>query len=456
MMFSPYQQATDPSPPARFETVIVGGGPAGVSPLIAASRAGALDRMLLGGVAIVERGAAIGAGKIGAYAIRSDSTAETILSCLHENAHPALMMLQDHSTAMALRQYGRESAPLSLVGAFMGAVGGAIQDIVASYQTSSTILGHEAIHSRQTAAGGWETRLRRICDGREHSVLSRFVVLATGGDQPAALLAARQVAGISLQARYPGKLLHSGDALTTDGLNRIVERLSKIDKPRVAIIGSSSSALACAVALLDRRRGLRFEDGAISVLHRRALRVWYPSAAEALAEGYDEFGIDDICPVSGFVYRFAGFRLEARELVMAARGLGGRSSEPRVHLHRILDTEDAASVAVLDSADVIIVALGYRPRGLTMFSARGERIILRSDGPEECPMVDEQCRVLDCEGSPIAGVLGIGLASGHRSSHSSGGEPSFTGQTNSIWQWQNGVGATIAEHALASEAWPAM
>jgi hypothetical protein len=131
-------------------------------------------------------------------------------------------------------------------------------------------------------------------------------------------------------------------------------------------------------------------------------------------------------------------------------------SEPRLHLHRLLDAEDPAAVALLDRADVIIVALGYRPRGLTVLSAKGERIVLNSDGPGERPMVDDQCRVLDHLGRPIAGLLGIGLASGYRSRVSSGGEPSFTGQTNGLWQWQTAIGALIADQGEAGEARLAM
>jgi len=39
----------------------------------------------------------------------------------------------------------------------------------------------------------------------------------------------------------------------------------------------------------------------------------------ALADGYTEFGPEDICPVSGRVFRLSGFRLDSRELIMQAR-----------------------------------------------------------------------------------------------------------------------------------------
>ncbi len=78
-------------------TLIVGGGPAGLAPLISASRSGLLDphsRRRV--VAIAERGTTIGAGRIGRYAINSDSTANTLISCIVDNPAPALAALRDH------------------------------------------------------------------------------------------------------------------------------------------------------------------------------------------------------------------------------------------------------------------------------------------------------------------------------------------------------------------------
>ena len=61
-------------------TLIVGGGPAGIAPILAATRIGALDRLLDHGLTLAERHATIGEGRIGRYAINSDSSAATFLS----------------------------------------------------------------------------------------------------------------------------------------------------------------------------------------------------------------------------------------------------------------------------------------------------------------------------------------------------------------------------------------
>jgi hypothetical protein len=426
-------------------SVIIGGGPAGLAPLVSASRSGTLESILAGGLAVVERGSVIGPGSIGGYAINSDSTAETILSCVLENAHPALARLRDHPATKAVAAYNGGAAPLRLVGAFLAAVGAALRETIAATPGSAVLLGHEAVETRQTRAGLWSTRLRRVSDGATQTVLSHLVVLATGGHQPESRLESHDVAGTSLLPRYADKLIQSNQALTAAGLASIGRRLATRRRKHIAIVGSSSSALACACALLRTEYGRDFGADVVTVLHRRPLRVFYPSAAAAIAEGYDQFGPDDICPVSGFVFRFAGFRLESRELVMSALGVGGRPPEDRLRLYRMTTGPDPAALAILEEADVIIAALGYRPRALPVLAVSGRAIPLHAAGPGARPLVDGECRVLTAAGEPIPGLLGIGLAAGFVSPEVAGGEPSFSGQTNGLWQWQNTVGGVIAQ-----------
>ena len=433
------------APSMRVNCVIVGGGPAGLAPLVSASRNGSLERILSQGLAIVERGSAIGPGTLGSYNIGSDSAAETIVSCVHENPHPRISRLRDHPAIQAVEAYGRGAVPLQLVGELMAVVGAELHEWVAASPRSAVLLGYEALHVRHTRNGLWRSQLRRVSDGATRTIVSPSVVLATGGYQPASYLAGQEIGGVPLMPRYAAKLVQSNETLTAAGLASIGRRLAAGCNKRVAIIGSSSSAVACAHAMLRTEYGRYFEPGAVTILHRRPLRVFYPSAADALADGYNEFGQDDICPISGFVYRFAGFRMESRELVMAARGIGGRPPEPRLRLHRLTTGPDPAAIAILDEADVIVTALGYRPRALPVLDTAGRPIPLLASGPGARPLVDDQCRVLDSAGAPIEGLLGIGLAAGFLSREATGGEPSFSGQTNGLWQWQNDVGCLIAE-----------
>ena len=189
---------------------------------------------------------------------------------------------------------------------------------------------------------------------------------------------------------------------------------------------------------------VQFDPGAVSLLHRRELRIYYPTVEAALADGYTEFGPDDICPISGRVFRLGGFRLDSRELIMRARGIGGRAPEPRLHLHR-LGVDDAASLKLLDEADLVIAALGYRPRALPVFDQAGKRVTLQSETSPQARLVDNYCQVLDAGGNPLPNLFAIGLAAGFLPWGKLGGEKSFRGQANGLWLWQSDVGGLIVD-----------
>ena len=133
---------------------------------------------------------------------------------------------------------------------------------------------------------------------------------------------------------------------------------------------------------------------------------------------------------------------------MRARGIGGRPPEPRLQLHR-LGEDDAASLALLDNADLVIAAFGYRPRALPVFDEAGERVSLHSETDPQARLVDDHCRVMDASGNPLPHLFAIGLAAGFVPHGKLGGEASFRGQANGLWLWQNDVGAMIADAILS-------
>ena len=436
--------------------VIIGGGPAGLAPLVWAARQGTLPSLSAGGLIVIERGSSVGAGSLGQHAIGSDTLADTFLECLEDSAEPRLTALRDHPAALALATYRGGSAPLPAAAAFLSALGAVLSDAIRS-AGGQVLTGCEALWSRRRSDGAWQTRWRSMSG--EHEITSRYLVLAAGARECQAALYTRTVAGHTLLPRLAGKLMLSGAVLAAGGADEVARRLDGIVAPKVVIVGGSHSALATANLLLDHSLGTHLEAGAITLMHRRPLRVFYPSAAAAEADGYTDFDDDDICPVSKRLFRLAGFRLEARRLVMRALGIGGQAPEPRLRLHRLQDpgmgardtyTSNAEAEArrLLDEADLVVAALGYRPSAPPVFDSNGDRLVLAEDETGPAPLVDRQCRVLDRHRLPIPGLLGIGLAAGFIPGGALGGEPSFRGQTNGIWLWQNGVGAMIVDVLL--------
>ncbi|HTR16178.1 MAG TPA: aminotransferase DegT [Acetobacteraceae bacterium] len=428
--------------------VMVGGGPGGLAPLLAACRHHLLPELLAPGFTLIERSPALGAGDLGNYVINSDSLADTFVSCIEGDTDPRLHALLDHPATQAIIAYRGGPVPLALAGEFLFVVGQTLQEIVKTTEGGTVLAEHEAISTQMLADGLWLTRVRNLRDNNEKKLLSRSVVLATGGSQPVERLESEIVAGAPLLPRYENKLIQSGTVLTQRGLDEVALRLQDLPNPKVAVVGGSQSAISAAHALLYRLPSVTFQPGGITVLHRRELRVTYESAAAAQADGYLEFGPDDICPVTGRVFRLAGFRLDSRELIMRVRGIGGRPPEERLRLHRLSSPDDQEARRILDTADLIVAALGYRPRALPILDAQSNEMPLLADGPGLPPLVDGECRILDANAKPLPGLFGIGLAAGFVPRGSLGGEPSFVGQANGLWLWQNDVGAMLARSVL--------
>ena len=422
-----------------------------MAPLIAASRDGRLDALLACGVAVVERSDHLGRGTIGDYAVTSDSTAATFITAAEGHRDPRLGNVARGAAARALRDAGRAAVPLDLVASFLGEVGATLAGAVAD-AGGVVLTGHETTSARLGRDGLWRVVAVPRQGGDTVELDCERLVLATGGNQPRARLADEPFAGEPLLPAHADRLLLSDAVLRHGGAGLVLSRLAGLASPRVVVAGSNTSALSVVRVLLTAL-GERLGPGAVTVLHRRPPRVFYPSAAAALAEDCD-FGPSDVCPVSGFVFRCAGSREEARELAMAMLGLGGRAPEGRARFVPAETGSGGPARAALREADIVVAATGYRPNLLHLVGPDGRSIDLA--GAFGGPAVDGTCRVLDRAGGPVAGVFGIGLAAGCRPSGKLGGEPSFQGQANGLWLWQNDVGALIVDHLLNSSDTSAM
>ena len=429
--------------------LIVGGGPAGTALLTAATKGDQLIPLAQTGLVVVERDAVLGRGEIGSYAITSDSTAETFLTAVKDNVHGDIAALTGHHSGREVALHaGRLGVPLARATPLLEATGARLAAIVAGHG-GVVATRSDVMDARRTPHGDWAARVRNLLTGEERVMRAANLVIATGGHQDRDHVAAERIAGAPIGELAGERLMLGDDFLRLGGLDRLRARLAGVRAPRIAIVGGSTSAMAAAVLLLKASPALPLGAGAVRLYHRRPLRPFYRSTEEAHADGFTDFGPDDICPLSGFVYRLAGFRLEARELVLRMLGVGGRAPDPRMALCRLTGENDAAMQAELAAADVVIGALGYRPRALPLYDVEGARIPLMADHPGRPRLVDQRCRVLDAEGQPLPGVYGLGLASGHVPDGPLGGEASFSGKANGLWLWQNDIGRMVIDQILA-------
>lgn len=426
-----------------INAVVIGGGPAGTAMLTAASKNGTLETLAQGGLTLVERSQHIGPGALGGYAIRSDTTAETFLSAVKDNPHPELAALEAHPAGRLMAGYcGALGAPLRDTAPLLAATAERLRTIV-TVHGGQVLTGVEAVGAQRTADGHWRTILSGP-DG-EHRLTSRSIVVATGGYQSDEQVAARIVAGAPLGQMAGDRLMRSDALLRQGGMAQVVERLASVRAPHIVIVGASTSALASAVQLL-KCHDLPLGAGAITLMVRTPPKPFFPTVDAARQEGFTDFTADDVCPVSGFVLRLAGLRLESRELVLRMLSLGGREPDPRMTTYRIAGEGDPHARALIAEADLVVGALGYRPRSLPLFDAEGAPIALAHEAGR--PMVDRHCRILDAQDRPVPDAYGIGLSAGFVPWGPLGGEKSFRGQANGLWLWQNNVGQMIVDQLL--------
>ena len=429
--------------------VIVGAGPAGLAPLFAAANEGRLDELLEGGIAILSESAQLGCGSLERYSIRSDSAAKSFLDIVMRTKDLRLAELMHHPSAQALVTHLEGAVPLPLVAEFLSIASERICEIVAASKRGTVLRCVSALWTKQMSPDIWRTRYVDKASGMEHEIDSHSVVLATGGTQPQARLNRELVAGEPLLPRYEEKLVQSASIVSFGGVDLVRDRLRNVKSPKVVIVGGSSSAGAVAVRLLTELPYKMFNADSVTLMHRNPLRISYDSVEQAYCDGYKDFTALDVCSLTGKVYRFSGLRLDSRELLMKAWGLGGRARDPRLQLHALSGNRDVRARELLDEAHLLVAALGYKPRGLPVLNSEGVRIDASGGMGDRWSLVDGGCRVKDISGRPLNGLFAIGLAVGPPPSPTLGGEKGFKGQINSIWLWQHTIGLCVVESVMS-------
>jgi hypothetical protein len=426
-----------------FETLILGAGGAGTGPIIWAARHGQLGEWLEAGVAIVDRRGSMG-GTIGQYVLNADTLGGTFLECLQgPSCHPALVELRTDPVTLELSAWRTEYPPLELVGRLMERLGAALAASIQGHPRSMFLAGVAARQLRLQADG---TVLVDLLDARRgcRTLQAASAVMALGGQQHTLWETIQVRPGLKLD-RWQEKIVASDTIMARGGAEEAERVLATSrDAPRAVILGGAHSAFSTAWVLLDRLPDVRFGRAGVQILYRTEPRVFYPTRAAAIAEGY-EFTEADVCPATGRVFRLSGLRADGREVWRRMQGMAGTIPEPRVILSSIGAMGSDELTTLLDTADLIVPAFGYRLTTIPIFDPTGRQLTPARRGPS----VDAESRLLTEEAGALPNVFGIGLGSGFRPWGAMAGEPSFRGQQNSLWLYQNGLGEQVHAGARA-------
>jgi hypothetical protein len=103
---------------------------------------------------------------------------------------------------------------------------------------------------------------------------------------------------------------------------------------------------------------------------------------------------------------------------------------------RFLQVHGAALAELTSRSDLVIAATGYRANALRLLPVHSRP---RADGS-----------IIDNRGRALPGMWAIGLGSGSRRTHLSGGEPSYVGPVDGVWHYQSVVAPAIVRHVFDS------
>jgi hypothetical protein len=424
-----------PRTPALLSSVVIGGGPGGLGPLVWAAQNGHLPDWLDDGVAIVERSGRLG-GSLGRYGINSDSLGGSYLECLAPEVVPApFRRMRDEDVTREMTLYRDAYPPLPLVDRYMSRVGIAMTEMLDEHPASALLLHTEArsVHLR---TDGSVAVVVHTPEGRARTLIALSAVVAVGGHQP---WRDQSLLGLRF-ADCTTRLMPSNELLSHAGLAEANTILDTAGNRRIIVLGGSHSAYAVAWALLELPAAARLGTGQLMLVQRRPPRVFYPDRAAAAADSYPVHP-GDLCPRTGRVNRMGGLRGHGRDIwrrIMARPGCG---PETRIAIVDAtgLDTDELR--LLMDEAALVVPCLGYRSATLPIVDSAGHRLALRADANGDA--VGDDCRLVLADGSVLPNVYGIGLGTGFRPSQAMGCEPNFRGQANSLWLYQNDIGGTI-------------
>ncbi|HLI13669.1 MAG TPA: hypothetical protein VKY65_18910 [Alphaproteobacteria bacterium] len=420
----------------------MGAGPGGTGPLVWAAQNGKLASWLAAGVTILDRSPSMG-GSLGRYIVNSDSLGSSYLECL--DALPARELfarLRADAVTRELQSMRYGFPPLSLVGEFFRRFGAALEEIVSSHP-GSAFLPSTSVRVLRLRDGGAVVAEVVTASGEISFIEARTAIMALGGRQDAArYLTVDLMPGVQLGDTDPDKILPSDKLLSTDGPARALAIFERAASRRVVILGGSHSAFSAAWMLTHRLPQVAFGPGDISILFRRPPRIFYWTGEDAAADGY-QFNERDLCVRTRRVHRFGGLRGDGREMWRRLTRRPGTQPESRVTMAPLAESHfsPASLRRLLDEAALVIPAFGYRAATVPMFDATGRRLRLNADYGG--PAVGRAARLLLAEGGELPNVFGIGLGADYRPWGHMGGEPSFDGQANSLWLYQNDIGEVV-------------
>ncbi len=375
----------------KYNTLIIGGGVAGIGTMVAADRKKALPGMMYKGLAVVEAGKAqyLGQGGLRDVGVNSNTGAHTFRERVRDRGLFEAALNNRH--VRRLEAYGGDFAPLdTVVAPFLGVLGAHAGHLLEISPNSDIYVESPVAYIQRSDSDNAMGEFTSVgYDGRRIS--SDSVVTATGAKEQA------------IDIGQPVAMVMSHDLLTGKADEQIVELLARNPRKNITILGNGSGGYAALLKLLELGEGDRyFDDRVLLMLSRSPAKLFYPTTQAADQDGYRYDQVTDVCPDTGMVNR-SGLRGDAQAL--HKKILAGEERRVKLRRYNPLD----AAKDTINNAAVVVQALGFKPRRIPIRDEAGKEIGPTVDDTTGKVIVDDRRRVIGFDGQPIDGAYAIGL-----------------------------------------------
>ncbi|MBL7912534.1 MAG: UDP-N-acetylglucosamine 2-epimerase (non-hydrolyzing) [Bacteroidia bacterium] len=417
-----------------YEVVIVGGGPAGTGLLLKCLKDGMNNSFMKKSVALIERSECLIKGNITKYKVNSDTFSDVFLECLEGATHELINTDELKNEIEYIRNFKGRSIPLEDLDSYYSKLGILLKKGLEANKHCDFFMKSTVTKIIQQDSGIF----RVFISGHSHPIKTKQLIIATGGipfnfKNKEVLFSEKIVLNNFLH-----KSIHSDELLRNGMPEMLKAELTK--KTKVVILGGSHSAFSAAHLLLNSTEKNKYDIGDIKIWSKSLPKIYFPTQEDAIKSGYTDFTEQDICPVTKKLYRLAGLRMDGRDLYIKMLGLNNSDKEQRVELKTFSD-QYAQIENDLKEATLIILAYGYKLNMFPFYDS--ENKIIKFKGEDTNHWVNKNCAMLDAHGKVIPNLFATGLATGFIPSGKLGGEPSFEGQTNGIWYYQNAIAEEI-------------
>jgi hypothetical protein len=427
-----------------FDIVIIGGGPAGTGLLLKSLKDGEQSSFFNNNIALIENSPHLVVGNISKYIVNSDTYSNVFLECLEGSTQEFVDISELKNEIDFIKSFEGKSIPLNKLESYLMKLGIELKRALEEYNKCKFFMNSMASKIIRKNNGTYEI----FISGSAKPLIAKNIILATGGipenttDKSTELLT-----NFSIQ-NYQFKSLHSDTILKSGLSEHFTKKLLK--NPKVVILGGSHSAFSVAHYLLNLSHSNLFGKGDIKIWCNKLPKIYFNTEEDAIKAEYKDFTINDICPITKKVYRLSGLRMDGRELYLKMLGLTTSNKENRVHLS-LFENNNLELEKDITNASLIVLAYGYKLNIVPFYNEQGKKIKFQGEFTNH--WVNDRCEILDENNKVISNVYATGLATGFIPKGDLGGEPSFEGQTNGIWYYQNAIAERIINN-LSDEYTP--